>query len=107
MAKEKSFQNGLFGLSEHAERRSQDYLDPYNEFYSPRLAAAVDAWLYVSNNPDSYAKTSPKQAAIAWLEKNAETYNLLKEDFSPNYLGIEEVAKVMNWDIKGGAPRSS
>ena len=32
--------------------------------------------------------------------------SLTKDDGNPNQLGIEEVAKIANWSVKGGAPKT-
>ena len=81
-----------------------DYLDPSHPNYTPKLGAAINAWMAISNNADLPQARSIKTSIIRWLEKNAESYGLTKEDGSLNDLAIKEIAKVANWDIKGGAP---
>ena len=47
-----------------------------------------------------------KQALVIWLRHHANKFALTKEDGKPNEQGIEEVAKIANWDAKGGAPKT-
>lgn len=82
-----------------------DYLDPVNDHYSPKLAAAIGVWEAISTDPSLMRGTTAKQAMMKWLRRNADKYGLTKDDGSPNEQGIEEVAKIANWDSKGGAPR--
>jgi hypothetical protein len=39
-----------------------------------------------------------------FLPEKTRGASLGKEDGNPNEQGIEEVAKIANWDIRGGAP---
>jgi len=82
-----------------------DYLDPNSTRYAPKLAAAIRAWEAMSN-PTRLEGRSPKQALSKWLREHAAEYGLTGEDGSPNDTGIEEVAKVANWQPTGGAPRT-
>jgi hypothetical protein len=43
---------------------------------------------------------------VIWLRQHANEFGLTKEDGNPNEQGIEEVAKIANWDTKGGAPKT-
>ena len=79
-----------------------DYLDPSHPRYAPKLAAAVRAWLAV---PDPKGK-HPKQALMKWLRENCAQYGLSDDEGKPNEQGIEECAKVANWQPGGGAPRT-
>lgn len=85
---------------------SADYLDSNNPNYSPKLAAAIEAWKAVSRDQKLTNGRSVKQAILRWLRVNADRFGLTKEDGSPNEQGIEEVSKVANWDTKGGAPKT-
>ncbi len=78
--------------------------DHRGRYYAPKLAAAMAAWKAVTSDPDRLSGKSPKQALTLWLKENAERYSLLNKDQSPNLTGIEEVAKVANWQAAGGAP---
>jgi len=95
----RGFKNGFF-FPERIE--APDYLDPRNPRYAPRLAAAVYAWQAVT---DPTGKT-PKQALTKWLRENAAKYDLADEDGKLNETGIDEVAKVANWQSNGGAPKT-
>jgi hypothetical protein len=83
-----------------------EYLDSNHPNYAPKLAAAVGAWGAVSADPELLRGKSVKQALLIWLRRNADHYSLTKDDGSPNEQGIEEVAKIANWDTKGGAPKT-
>jgi hypothetical protein len=50
--------------------------------------------------------TAAKQAMIRWLRRNADKFRLTNDDGNPNKQGFEEVAKIANWDGKGGAPKT-
>lgn len=78
------------------------YKDPSHPNYAPKLAAAVEAWETVNSDPELMRNLTPKQAIVVWLRKNADRFNLTKQDGNPNEQGIEEVAKVANW--KPGGP---
>jgi hypothetical protein len=81
-----------------------DYLDPQHPQYAAKLAAAVNAWLAVEN--ESLGGRSPKQALVKWLRQHAAEYGLSDEDGKPNETGVEETAKVANWQPSGGAPKT-
>lgn len=78
-----------------------DYLDPKNSRYAPKLAAAVRAWQSVT---DAAGKT-PKQALTKWLREHASEFSMTDDEGKPNETGIEEAAKVANWQ-PGGAPKT-
>jgi hypothetical protein len=79
-----------------------DYLDPRHPRYAPKLAAAVSAWQAVT---DPGARP-PKQALMKWLREHGADFGLTDDDGNPNQTGIEEIAKVANWQPGGGAPRT-
>lgn len=83
-----------------------DFLDPCHKNYSPKLAAAVKAWQAVNTDPKLITGKTVKQALLKWLRKNADQFGLTKDDGNPNEQGIEEIAKIANWDAKGGAPKT-
>lgn len=82
-----------------------DYLDPNHPRYALKLAAAVRAWQAIEGGADKAAK-SPKQLLQKWLRDHAAELGLADEDGNHNEQGIEEVAKVANWQLGGGAPRT-
>ena len=96
---DRGFRQGFF-FPERTE--TPDYLDPANPRYAPKLAAAVQAWLVVT---ETGGKT-PKQALSKWLREHAAGFDLTDEDGTPNETGIEETAKVANWQPGGGAPKT-
>ena len=83
-----------------------DFLDSRHSNFSPKLAAAICAWQAVNSDKDLVKGTTVKQALLKWLRKNADRFGLTKDDGSPNEQGIEEIAKIANWDSKGGAPKT-
>jgi hypothetical protein len=84
---------------------SLSYLDPKHPRYAPKLAAAVQAWLAVDDESATKGR-SPKQALTNWLEKHAADFNLVDGEGKLNETGIDEVAKVANWQPSGGAPKT-
>ena len=86
--------------------QSPAYLDPDHPYYSPKLAAAIAAWEALTANPALFTSKPPKSAAKKWLTDNAKRLGLIKNDGTINGQGIEEVAKIINWKLTGGAPRT-
>jgi hypothetical protein len=82
------------------------YVSQFHDHYSSKLAAAIRAWEAVSGDAELRRNKSVKQALVIWLRQHANEFGLTKEDGNPNEQGIEEVAKIANWDTKGGAPRT-
>lgn len=87
------------------KRDFADYLDPGHRRYAPKLAAAVRAWLATETEAAIGGK-SPKQALAKWLREHAADFGLTDEDGKPNETGIEEAAKVANWQPTSGAPKT-
>ena len=79
-----------------------DYLDPKNPRYAPKLAAAVRAWQSVTDSGGKH----PKQALAKWLREHAAEFGMTDDEGKPNETGIEEAAKVANWQPGGGAPKT-
>ena len=84
------------------KQKTAEYLDPSHPRYAPKLAAAVHAWLETAEIKGG----TPKQALQKWLRNHAGQYDLSDEDGKLNEQGIEEVAKVANWQRSGGAPKT-
>lgn len=84
---------------------AQDYLDPEHPRFAPKLAAAVCAWLATASESATSGK-SPKQALTKWLREHASEFGLTDDEGKPNETGIEEAAKVANWQPSGGAPKT-
>lgn len=95
----KGFTTGFFFPD---RRQEADYLDPDHPRFAPKLAAAVQAWLAVEN-PGS---KSPKSALEKWLREHAAKHRLTDADGNVNETGVQECAKVANWEPKGGAPKT-
>jgi hypothetical protein len=99
----RGFRTGFFFPNEIAR---PVYLNREDACFSSKLAAAISAWEAVRSDPVSTRGKSVKQALLTWLRKNADRFGLSKDDGSPNEQGIEEVAKIANWDTRGGAPKT-
>ncbi|WP_157275026.1 hypothetical protein [Dechloromonas agitata] len=84
------------------KQESADYLDTRSPRYAPKLAAAVRAWQAVTDPNGKH----PKQALSKWIRENAAKFGLADEEGKPNETGVEEVAKVANWQPGGGAPKT-
>ena len=101
--KSKGITTGFFFPNEPS---GPDYLAKSHPNYSAKLAAAIEAWQAVSLSADARRGKSVKQALVVWLRQHANEFGLTKEDGNPNEQGIDEVAKIANWDMKGGAPKT-
>lgn len=99
----RGFKTGFF-FAEHID--APDYLDKAHPCYAPKLAAAVDAWQAIVSDEAARRGKTPKMAIEIWLRKNADKFGLTKDDGNPNEQGIEEIAKIANWNTKGGAPKT-
>jgi hypothetical protein len=80
------------------------YLDRDHARYAPKLAAAVTAWQAFEGVLT--LGRSPKQVLTEWLEEHAAEFGLSDKAGNPNKTGIEDVAKVANWQLVGGAPKT-
>lgn len=96
---DRGFQRGFFFPT---PIEAPNYLDPANRRYAPKLAAAVRAWQAVTDPVGRH----PKQALIKWLRENAAEFDLTDDEGNLNETGIEEAAKVANWQPGGGAPKT-
>ncbi|GAC1622245.1 MAG: hypothetical protein NVS9B10_05980 [Nevskia sp.] len=97
--RKRGLRSGFFFPNETDE---PDYLDPGNPRFASKLACAVRAWQAVTNPGGK----SPKQALVKWLREHAAEFDLTDDEGKPNETGIEEVAKVANWQRSGGAPKT-
>ena len=79
-----------------------EYLDPDHSRYSQKLAAAIRAWEAVGEPQGQH----PKGALLKWLREHAVQYDLTNPDGTLNEQGIEDCAKVANWRLTGGAPKT-
>lgn len=101
--KKRGIRGGFFLPNEFEDR---NYLDPTNEFYAPKLAAAVKAWEQVSSNAGLTAGKTPKQAIEKWLREHASEYDLTDTEGNPFKAAIEQISKVANWKPSGGAAKT-
>ncbi len=96
----KNFHTGFFFA---AKSDDPDYLNPKHPRYAPKLAAAVQAWKAVTDANGKH----PKQALEKWLREHAAEFGMTNEEGKLNETGIDEVAKVANWQPGGGAPKTT
>jgi len=82
------------------------FLDPQHLNHSAKLAAAIAAWRAVTDDPKLTRAKSVKSALQDWLTAHAKDLHLTKKDGTVNNQAMEEIAKVANWDPKGGAPKT-
>ena len=82
-----------------------EFLDAQHPRYSQKLAATISAWRAMDQGSLLKGK-SVKQSLEKWLRINGARFGLCDEDGKPNEKGIEECAKVANWQHKGGAPKT-
>ncbi|WP_420723944.1 hypothetical protein [Hwanghaeella sp. LZ110] len=99
----RGFRDGFFV---HNDSKSREYLDPENEFYSPKLAAAITAWEKVTSDPTLTNGKTPKQALEKWLREHANDFGLTGSDGNPVAAAIDQIAKVTNWKPEGGASKT-
>ena len=83
-----------------------EYLERDDPSYAPKLAAAVRSWQAVRADSALLKGRSPKQALIKWLNQHAAELDLTGEDGTPLTKAVEYIAKVANWNMTGGAPKT-
>jgi hypothetical protein len=86
------------------EERAFGFQDPSHPRYSSKLAAAVAAWDGVES---AAPNKSVKQTIERWLRENAASFGLVDDNGNPLSDVISELAKVVNWNTKGGAPKTA
>jgi hypothetical protein len=84
-----------------------EYLDRSNPNFSAKLASAVEAWKAIGEDRAKKSSgRSVKSDLTKWLNLHAAEYGLTNDQGEPNKQAIDEVAKVANWNPKGGAPKT-
>lgn len=79
-----------------------EFLSKKHSRYAPKLAAAVRAWQAMDSV--EIVGTTPKKAIMKWLRLHATDYDLTDDEGKPLESAIQEIAKIANWNPKGGAP---
>lgn len=92
---------GDFKSSPNAHRLSRmvryaQILDANSEYYSNRLAAALEAVAHIRDNPRLYKNDQPKEAVMKYLAEH-------RKDITPT--ARVHIAKVVNWKTAGGRKR--
>jgi hypothetical protein len=86
------------------ETDSVDYLNNRHPRYSAKLAASVAVWRAMEDE-NLRRGVSTADAMRTWLESRYKELGLVWNG-GVNKTGIQEVAKVANWDTSGGAPKT-
>ncbi len=82
--------------------KPRDYMDKSHPHYSRKLACAVAAWEALLSLP----KSKPTMDAIKkWVSDNGASYDVGKDGKVP-INALEQIAKVVNWNVLGGAPET-
>lgn len=77
------------------------FRDPNHPRYSAKLAAAVEAWEAYDETSDESG--SPKQRMEKWLRVNAHRFSgLIDVNGKVKETPIQDIAKIANWNVKGG-----
>jgi len=97
----KGVRTGFFSMDDVSR---QPYLDPDNQRYAPKLAAAIAAWEGVGREPT--AGKSVKQQLEAWARRHANAFGLCDDEGNPVKSAMETIATIANWETKGGAPKT-
>lgn len=100
-AAQSGFSNtGLFSSDE----ASVSFENKEHPRYSAKLAGAVAAWKNfedVESGPGTV-----KQRLEKWLRMHANDFGFVDDDGNPQETVVKELAKVANWEVSGGAPKS-
>ncbi len=97
-----------FFFPSSATENTPSYLNQENQYFPPKLYAAVKAWEAVSSNEPVLKKPgSAKQKIVNWLEINAEELGLTDENGILLVSTIENIAKLANWDATGGRSKAT
>lgn len=88
--------------------------DPMNresKFFAPKLAAAIEAWETLQQDPKLQDANAVVKAATDWLTENAERLSILWTDpktgkTAPPKSTTEAMAKIINWNDKGGVNKT-
>lgn len=71
--------------------------------YSPKLDCAVAAW---NSYRDFGRSLSVKEQIRKWVNDNGALYNLINDQGDVPAKTSEDIATIVNWDTKGGAPKT-
>jgi hypothetical protein len=82
------------------EQSEEGFRDKHHPRYSAKLAACVAAWEACEQKAES---RTVKQTLKEWLQSNATQYGVGENGIVSDTAALE-LAKVVNWDTKGGAP---
>ena len=91
-----------------SEDKYWDILEPkpHNKHFAPKLAALIRAWRIVNDIQSNYYfenYKTPKQALVACLKENTESWFLIEEGDEPlKDDALQKLAAIANWDKTPG-----
>lgn len=90
---------------------SPDPKDKNSKFFSPKLAATIEAWETLQQDHKLQDANAVVKAATDWLTENAERLSILWTDpktgkAAPPKSTITSMAKIINWNDKGGVNKT-
>lgn len=92
---------GLYPDFFFPEGKAEGFRDKAHPRYSAKLACAVAAWEAIERQQPN---KSVKETITAWVHSNAVSFGMAEGVGIVPKLSVEDVAKVVNWAIMGGAP---
>lgn len=95
---------GLYPSFLFPNEKNDGASDKTNPRYSNKLSCALAAWN--AYDPRKYKSSSVKESIKKWVRANAVTYDLLNENGEVPRDVADGIAYVVNWDTKGGAPKT-
>lgn len=87
-----------------SKAEAQELFDEDHPRYSAKLAACVSAWYAIET---AAPNKTVKQTLERWFRENAAQFGLVDDEGNPLHDVVAELAKVVNWNKKGGAPKTS
>lgn len=94
---------GIFPQFFFPDEAVEGFRDPTHPRYSPKLACAVAAWESIERPKPT---KSVKATITEWVAANGTRFGMAEGDGVPSTTGVDEVAKVANWETRGGANRT-
>ena len=80
--------------------KAEGFRDKTHRRYSAKLACAIAAWEAVQK---AASKKSVKESISEWVQSNGASFGMSDKNGVVPQKAVEEVAKVVNWAIRGGA----
>lgn len=84
--------------------KTPEYLNKSHPHFKSELAAAIRTWEAIQD-PELRKGKSVKAAAREWIRNQYSEFNLIY-DGERNESAIDRIATLINWEPKGGAPKT-